>query len=177
MAWEYLETDALDGRFREVAARVDVAGKTLLDVNAGSCRVLRHIPWTFDRYIANDVRPLGLPLSDRAEFHLVSDAAVPAIVAARLVDVLLCFGHGAGHKLPCPLESPTLTDTIQRLVIEHRPAVVVLEGAAAYNERYHMLEELVAFCAGQGMRIEVSLEILPRLENPFARRHLRIMAL
>lgn len=143
MAWEYLEHDRMDERFRVAINEltrlgVDWPRTVYLDLDCGTARILRLLP-PLRQYVGNDVLdpPAGAFTRADATFWKATDAETLARVQRepaaqddfRGVDgplVLSCFGFSSASEKPEDLCSPTLEATYREL-LRWRPGFAVLE--------------------------------------------------
>lgn len=149
MAWEYLENDRMDERFRVAIDQLSAWLKTwthtvYLDLNCGTARILRLLP-PLRQYIGNDVLepPAGAFTRADATFWKATDAETLARVQRepaaqddfRGVDgplVLSCFGFSNSSKQEDQC-SPTLEATYREM-LRWRPGFAVLETAVRWGK-------------------------------------------
>lgn len=146
MAWEYLQTNILDERFEIVAELVDVYGKDILDLDAGTARLINFIPDTFNKYYANDIRPEYYNKNPRIDYQIMDDTEMFEYMKDKSIDILCVFGHGAGHRFNNGYESTTLDDVFKEFTYSHEPETLIIEGSTYHNEQFKMLDELVDSC-------------------------------
>jgi len=139
MPWEYLQTKELDKRFVKVAELVDFKDKHIVDLNGGSCRLRLYIDG-FTSYIANDTHPVYAPDDPRIDFYCEDDSTFADRV--KQADIVCLFGHGAGDYLASPYESPTLSESLIKIVKKTMPGTVIIEASKKYEDTFGMLEDL-----------------------------------
>jgi hypothetical protein len=144
MAWEYLQTEILDERFKIVAKHVDVTGKDILDLDAGTARFINHIPDTFNNYYANDVLSTYYQNNPRIDYQLKTDVEMFDYMQGKNIDILCVFGHGGGHIIGNRLESVTLTETLFKFLDRHAPKTLIIEGSVKHNETTGMLDDILS---------------------------------
>lgn len=186
MAWEYLETDHMDERFRVAIAQLSAWLKTwaytvYLDLNCGSARILHLLP-PLRQYVGNDVlpRPAVFDMRGDATFWPETDAEMLADIqhnpAAqddfRGVDgplVLSCFGFssaaGKGDQL-----SDTLEQTYRDL-LRLRPDFAVLEKPVRWL--HPTWDEVAAWPEWAGYEV-VDMDVYPNAPEHLEWRRVRV---
>lgn len=133
MAWEYLENDHMDERFRVAVAEltrlgVDWPRAFVLDLNCGfSARLLLVLP-AVRMYVGNDIALTEMPASatartrEQGNVSLIAyaDYEVPAMLT-EVPTVLCCFGFSTGDKHL----SYTLEDTYRSYLRDGVPFAVL----------------------------------------------------
>lgn len=110
MAWEYLESDHMDERFRVAVAEltrlgVDWPSAFVLDLNCGfSARLLKALP-EVSMYFGNDIAIVPSEVFPGAQQHgacellVIPDDAVRVYLGAKSPTVLCCFGFSTEDAL------------------------------------------------------------------------------
>lgn len=133
MAWEYM--DNLDYRYeqaRHVLSSIP-HGFNLgqcVELCSGNTRFYTHVKDLCKTYRACDTRvPEVIP--EGVIFKNITDAQMADRV--KRLKTLIVFGHGGYEIDKNPLESPTLTDSILKLVHKCGPRIIILESIQKYS--------------------------------------------
>src|SRR5688572_3959767 len=153
MPWDYLSSKPLDVRFLFVAGYLQhrelIAGKRLVDLNCGTARLLRYIPHTFARYSANDIHQQPESGGPNLKFFPLADFEMADRLRDEDIDVLMLFGTTDGRLCSSSWESSTSLDSFLRLVRQHYPGALIIEGSAEYDRNFGaigaLLRELDAY--------------------------------
>jgi methyltransferase family protein len=147
MPWEYLSSKPLDVRFLFVAGYLQhrdlIAGKRLVDLNCGTVRLLRYIPHTFARYLANDIHQQPEGVDPNLKFFPVADFEMVDRLRDEEIDVLMLFGTTDGRLCGSSWESRTSIDAFLALVRQHYPGTLIIEGSAEYDRNFGAIGALV----------------------------------
>ena len=149
MAWEYLQDDKFDERFKPIVKFLQgkTKGKIVVDLNCGTARLCRMLEPNWLLYAGND-KSAEFILRARAHnvpntsFHVLSDKHYD-----ECCDILVSVGCGGYDISKEPLESDTQKDTIKRLVNTHTPEIVILEMIKAFGKD---MIEYVEFLESKG---------------------------
>jgi SAM-dependent methyltransferase len=148
MPWEYLSTKPLDARFLFVAGYLQhrhlIEGKRLVDLNCGTARLLRYIPHTFARYLANDIHQQPESVNSNLEFFPVADFEMVDRLGDEDVDVLMLFGIADARLCGSSWESRTSVDSFLSLVQRHHPATLIIEGSLEYDRNFGAIGEILS---------------------------------
>jgi len=162
LPWMHLQTRKLDARFLVVAGYLanKVKDKYIMDLNCSNARLLEYIPHTFASYYGNDIFIDVFPDYKNTFFEKITDEEVIDKYKYNKLDILLVFGHGAGHILENKWESKTLDQSIRKIVEKFRPSIIVLEASYEYEHSFFMLWDLVnCFQINCNYKIAHSIEI------------------
>jgi len=113
MAWEYLEQEVMDERYKIASEFIGDYDK-VVDVDSGNSRLRNYVK----HYYSNDLNYV------EADVKCTDDEFVDMV---KECDVLCCFGIGGHEIIQEPLESPTLTQSLVRLAMKHHPHTMILE--------------------------------------------------
>lgn len=179
--WEYLRKEDFDPRIMAIAGYLThrVAGKNIVDLDAGHAPLLHYIPDTFRWYYANDkfLNPAEFhdPRDLTTMFHQCTDLEAEAYLKDKKVDILCAIGMGAGHVHPVEWESPELDAVVERMVERHQPEIVVLENTWEYSQRFGLIDSLAHRMRGYKIVQRFKIETLISTEKTWAPREVAIL--
>jgi len=129
MSWEYLGKET-DYRMLVVAGYIcnHIKDKIIVDLNCLEGRILNYIPYTFKKYLGNDIiNRFKFKTDECIKFYNQSDSEF--IKMLNKIDILLALGHGGYELSPNNKESQTLTNSIKYIMKFYNPEFVILEAA------------------------------------------------
>jgi len=128
MAWEYLENEDFDVRYSEAAKTIGTIKnlQRVLDFNSGNSRFGNHLKGDFI-YLSNDL------YDGRALFKLTDWEFFEMFKHKDNVHCISCFGIGGYEITQATVESPTITDTLIKATLHHRPKFLVIEAIVKYS--------------------------------------------
>lgn len=150
MTWEYLQTEELDPRLMVIAGYLakKIAGKTILDINCGSCRLGLYLPEDWKGYYANDCSydfiSLAKNNNPKAVHLKEKDEAIPILLQKKKIDIVIIYGYGADDKnYQSGEESATIYQTLSKVVKQHQPEIVIIEGSHIYDKETGLISKAV----------------------------------
>ncbi len=127
--WDYLFK--LDDREKIIALYFDPRDKHIVDLNCMHAPLLAKIPQTYASYKGNDLLNF-FPESNSSEFYQVPDSEMARIV--NICDALIVMGYGGFEKTKERAESPTLKNSISKIIEKTKPKEVIIEGIFEFED-------------------------------------------
>jgi len=150
--WPHLKH--LDARFDAVANYLNGRvgdNDTIIDLNCGDSRILSRLK--SGKYIGTDAVRTEEGQAYRKQYngeflHLKDDE----LNLSGHVDVVMLWGHGGYEISKEEVESPTVTDSLKKIIIENQPKYIVLESIQDYAT---ILVDIINWC---GSRYEIIID-------------------
>ena len=171
MAWEQFKQKQLDGRLQLVAGYLanKIEGMNIFDLNCGTAPLLDWLPPVWNEYWGNDtcqefVYEAINRGSPKCFFGVVDDESLPGWLNEYNynIDCLIVMGYAARLN---PMESQTIEETIYRLVDEHQPEIIVLDGWAGLPNDVFFQTVVSGLSADFGYKIEYAWALSPIVQN------------
>ena len=172
VAWEQFKQKQLDGRLQIVAGYLanKIEGMNLFDLNCGTAPLLDWLPPVWNWYAGNDTcKEFIMEAIDREKprcsFDIIDDESLPSWLNEEFkynIDCLIVMGYAARLN---PMESQTIEETIYRLVDEHQPEIVVLDGWAGLPNDVFFQTVVSGLSADFDYKIEYAWFLRPVVQN------------
>jgi len=167
MSWEYLLDNQLDFR---VAAAIPYIYPLyrethVFDLNCGHAPLLKYLP-KLVQYAGNDILKERLPKNNKTStFHAMTDEEVANDAHSR-IDVLCCFGIGGYELTKESQESPTVTDSLIKIMDSKKPKLVVLEAIEEFESILERIKEKTNYLTVQKIYMQAEKpEMLSRISK------------
>ncbi|MGI5828372.1 MAG: hypothetical protein ACOX6V_05120 [Patescibacteria group bacterium] len=131
--WQYLDefTDREDIIASYLKGKTE--GKIIVDLNCLKAPLLKKLEPDFHRYLGNDILPIDQHHS-KAVFYQITDEEMARMV--KRCDILVVMGYGGYEKTGEEAESKTLSESIERIVYNCLPDIVIIEGIKEFEELF-----------------------------------------
>lgn len=174
--YDYLETEEMDDRFRITADYLKkngfVSQRKIVDINAGTSRILKFLHHDFINFSANDINPECEQKNiDNYTFWNLPDDKFAQFLGKTKIDVLLAFGL-TGREATASTESKTIVDSVIQIVNKNKPKVLVLETSKVWEQNYHPVNDILKGIKGYINDYGI---ICKNPNHPLGERSLRIL--
>jgi len=137
MAWEYLQTDKFDKRFKPIVEYLKdkTKDKVILDLDCGTAPIARYLERDWKEYIGNDIEKEFKKQAEKngiSDFWNMDDEEFARKI--KLCDILLCLGMGGGDIQESEPESKTLRQSLIKIAEKCKPKIIILEGITLWEK-------------------------------------------